>query len=224
MRIGAIFDWDGVIVDSSHIHEKSWELLAEDENLTLPQGHFRKGFGMKNEYIISEILHWSNNIREINRLSHCKENLYREIVAKETLQPLPGVVGFLTMLMDLDIPCAIGSSTPMANIQLIIDKLEINEFFSGIVSGDDVTKGKPNPQVFYMAAQKIYCQPEQCIVFEDAPAGIAAAHNGGMKAVAIASTHAQKSLRDADIVVHSFEELHFNKLRNLIPSSRQPVN
>ncbi len=219
MRLGALFDWDGVIIDSSRYHERSWNLLAGEEGLRLPPGHFQKGFGMKNEYIIPQILQWSRDPREIDRLSHRKEVLYREIVVKEDLQPLPGVVEFLAVLQDLSIPCAIGSSTPFLNIQVILEKIGINEFFSGIVSGDDVSEGKPNPQVFLMAARKIHCKPERCIVFEDAPAGIAAAHNGGMKVVGIATTHPANVLKDADMVVSGFDDLTLTKLKQLLYTS-----
>lgn len=215
MRLGAIFDWDGIIIDSSRYHERSWDLLAGEEGLMLPPGHFQKGFGMKNKYIIPQILHWASDSREIDRLSLRKEILYREIVVKENLQPLPGVVEFLSVLQDLSIPCAIGSSTPFLNIQVVLEKIGISEFFSGIVSGDEVIESKPDPQVFLMAARKILCKPEHCVVFEDAPAGIAAAHNGGMKAVGVATTHPARVLKEADIVVPGFEGFTLTKLKEL---------
>lgn len=218
MKLGVLFDWDGVIIDSSRCHEKSWDLLAAEEGLDLPPGHFRKGFGMRNEHIIPQILRWSNNRNEISRLSNRKEVLYRDIVVKEGLQPLPGVVEFLSVLQDLNIPCAIGSSTPRLNIQVALESLDIYKFFNGIVSGDDVSQGKPHPEVFLLAAQLIHCRPVDCVVFEDAPVGIAAAHNGGMKAVGIATTHPAQMLRDADIVVQSFNELNYTKLKELFHS------
>ncbi len=218
MRIGALFDWDGVIIDSSRCHEKSWDLLAAEEGLDLPPGHFKKGFGMRNEHIIPQILRWSDSRNEISRLADRKEVLYRDIVVKEGLQPLPGVVEFLSVLQDLNIPCAIGSSTPRLNIQVALEPLGINEYFGGIVCGDDVSQGKPHPEVFFLAAQLIQCKPDHCIVFEDAPVGIAAAHNGGMKAVGIATTHPSHALKDAEIVVQSFNELNFTKLKELFHS------
>ncbi len=219
MRIGALFDWDGVIIDSSRCHEKSWDLLAAEEGLDLPPGHFRKGFGMRNELIIPQILRWANNRNEISRLSDRKEVLYRDIMLKEELQPLLGVVEFLTVLQDLNIPCAIGSSTPRLNIQIALEPLGIGNFFDGIVCGDDVSQGKPHPEVFLLAAQLIHCKPDHCVVFEDAPVGIAAAHNGGMKSVGIATTHSSRALKDADIVVQNFNELNYTKLKELFHST-----
>ncbi len=215
MKIGAIFDWDGVIIDSSGYHERSWNELAKEEGLALPPGHFQKGFGMRNEIIIPTILQWSSNRNEISRLSKRKEVIYREIIVKEKLLPLPGAVEFLTVLQDLNIPCAIGSSTDRLNIQMALDKLSIGHFFSGIVSGEDVSEGKPNPQVFLFAAQLIECKPEHCVVFEDSPAGLAAAHNGGMKSVGVATTHPVHVLKEADIVVHRLDELNYSNLIEL---------
>lgn len=223
MKIGAIFDWDGVIIDSSRYHEKSWNLLASEEGLSLPPGHFQKSFGMRNEMIIPQILHWTNDPGEIHRLSLRKEALYREIMMKENLIALPGVVEFLTVLKDLSIPCAIGSSTHRLNIQVALQQLGIGDFFDGIVCGEDVTEGKPSPQVFLIAAERIKCNPRHCVVFEDAPAGIAAAHNGGMKAVGIATTRPANMLKDADIVVQSLNELNYTMLKELFCSIEGPA-
>lgn len=223
MKIGAIFDWDGVIIDSSRYHEKSWDILAHEEGLSLPPGHFQKSFGMRNEMIIPQILNWTNDRDEIHRLSLRKETLYREIIVKERLTPLPGVVEFLSVLKDLCIPCAIGSSTHRINIQVALQQLGIGNFFDEIVCGEDVTEGKPDPQIFLVAAQKIKCRPKQCVVFEDAPAGIAAAHNGGMKAVGIATTRPASMLKAADIVVQSLDELNYTMLKELFYSTEGPA-
>jgi beta-phosphoglucomutase family hydrolase len=216
MKTGVIFDWDGVIIDSSEFHEKSWEKLASEEALLLPPGHFKKGFGMKNEVIIPDILHWSTDRLEINRLADRKEALYREMIAEEGLQPLPGIVEFLSILKDLNIPCAIGSSTPRLNLEVAMKHLNLEMYFDAIVSGDDVKESKPDPKVFILAAQRIGCKPEKCIVIEDAPVGIAAAHYGGMKVIGVATTHPLYTLKEADIVVQSLKELDFAKVKELL--------
>ena len=89
--LGAIFDWDGVILASSSHHEESWVRLAKETGFTLPDGHFKKGFGMKNEFIIPNLLNWSNRPDEIRQLSLRKEALYREILLEWGIHPLPGV-------------------------------------------------------------------------------------------------------------------------------------
>jgi len=215
MRIGVICDWDGVIVDSAHLHERSWELLAAEEGLELVEGHFAKGFGMKNEIVIPNILRWTDDRERIAHLSKRKEQLYRQLLMKEELPPCDGAIEFLKLCRTLGIPCAIGSSTEWLNIEMILERLEIGYCFDAIVTGDDVTASKPNPQVFLLAAEKIGCKPRDCVVFEDAPAGIAAAHNGGMKAVGVTTTHPAYALTDADIVVHSLREIGRSQIEGL---------
>jgi HAD superfamily hydrolase (TIGR01509 family) len=204
---GAIFDWDGVIIDSSRHHEESWERLAAEERKALPAGHFKAGFGRKNQYIIPEILAWTKDPSEIDRISLRKEALYRDVVREWGLEPLPGVKTWLDRLRDAGVPCAIGSSTHRPNIDLSLGLLEFESFFSAIVTAEDVTLGKPDPQVFLLAASRIDRSPEQCVVFEDAFVGIEAAKAGGMKVIGVATTHPAESLRAADRAVRQLDEL-----------------
>ena len=174
MKLGAIFDWDGVIVDSSSHHEESWERLAKETGFTLPEGHFRKGFGMKNEFIIPKLLSWSNRPQEILELSLRKEELYREILLEWGIRPLPGVIEWLTELRQHQVRCAIGSSTHRLNIHTILAVLGFEDWFAAIVTAEDVSHGKPDPEVFLTAAKQIGIDPTHCVVFEDAFVGIEA--------------------------------------------------
>ncbi|MEZ5405948.1 MAG: HAD family phosphatase, partial [Verrucomicrobiia bacterium] len=126
---GVIFDWDGVIVDSSRLHEKSWEILAKELNLILPEGHFKKGFGMKNDYIIPNILKWASEKESIQPLADRKEALYRDLVRDEKIELLPGVRSLLESLARNEIPRTIGSSTCLANIQVVLECTGIAHFF-----------------------------------------------------------------------------------------------
>jgi HAD superfamily hydrolase (TIGR01509 family) len=218
-QCGAIFDWDGVVIDSSHCHERSWELLASEEKRLLPEGHFKAGFGRKNEYIIPEILHWAHDLVEITRLGLRKEALYRDQVRQCGLQSLPGVREFLECLRNAGVPCVIGSSTHRANIDLTLGTTGLGEFFQSIVSAEEVTLGKPNPEVFLKAASRIARHPSHCIVFEDAFAGLEAARAGGMRCVGVATTHPASALKDhADRVVSRLDELQIADLEALFNS------
>jgi len=217
-KIGAIFDWDGVIIDSSALHEKSWERLAAETGFKLPAGHFKRGFGMKNTFIIPKILKWVEAPDEVHRLSLRKEELYRELVAECGIEPLPGVTHWLEELRRYGIPCAIGSSTERLNIDAILNVLGIGHCFSAIVSADDVSHGKPDPEVFLTAAQRIDRDPACCVVFEDALVGIEAAHRGGMKVVAVATTNPIETIGAADLAVRRLDELTVDKLTRLVPS------
>lgn len=221
MDIGALFDWDGVIIDSARQHEQSWVLLAREIGRSLPEGHFKKGFGRKNEAIITDILHWSDDPRRIAQLSLRKEELYRELVITEGVDPLPGVREFLARLRDAGVPCAIGSSTHRANIETIFAITGLARYFAHVVSAEDVRAGKPDPQVFLLGARRIGRAPTACIVFEDALAGLQAAQAGGMRAVAVATTHPVTGLEPwADRVVTRLDEL---EVADLVEMVRHPA-
>jgi len=216
--IGAIFDWDGVVIDSSVQHEKSWELLAAEIGKSLPAGHFKKGFGKKNQLIIPEILGWSHNPEEIERLGDRKEELYRELVRDGGMTILPGARELLAGLKASGIPRAVGSSTSRANLDSIFASTGLGEFFDVVVCGDDVVNGKPAPDVFLKAASLLGIPPRRCVVFEDALFGIEAGQRAGMKVVAVATTNPLELLRHADRAVESLEEVRVEDLQALVLS------
>jgi HAD superfamily hydrolase (TIGR01509 family) len=218
-EIGAIFDWDGVVIDSSSHHEESWERLAAETGFALPPDHFKKGFGMKNAFIIPKLLKWTEAPDDVLRLSLRKEELYRDIVVERGIAPLPGVTGWLDELRRYGIPCAIGSSTERLNIDTILRVLGIGHYFSAIVSADDVSHGKPDPEVFVTAAQRIERDPARCVVFEDALVGIEAAHRGGMKVIGVATTNPIELIGTADLAVRRLDELSIDKLAALFASA-----
>ena len=208
----AIFDWDGVVIDSSRQHEESWERLAREAGRPLPEGHFKAGFGRKNEFIIAHLLGWTDDSAELRRLSMRKETLYREIVRENGLEPLPGVRTWLERLAAARVTCAIGSSTHRENIEVSLDILGFRRFFPEIVSAEDVSHGKPDPEVFLKAAGKIGMAPERCVIFEDAHVGIEAARRAGMRVVAVATTNTLEELGAADRAVKRLDELEVGKI------------
>jgi HAD superfamily hydrolase (TIGR01509 family) len=215
--IGVIFDWDGVIIDSSRQHEESWERLAAEERMILPPDHFTLGFGKKNEWIIPNLLQWSSEGAEVHRLSLRKEALYREIILERGLSALPGVHTLLESLREARVPTCIGSSTHRENITTILGVLGFEGLFGGMVTSEDVTHGKPHPDVFLKAAARTARLPERCVVFEDAFAGIEAARAGGMKVVGVATTHTPDKLIDkVDRIVVRLDELTVADLHALV--------
>jgi beta-phosphoglucomutase family hydrolase len=209
---GAIFDWDGVIIDSGAQHELSWERLAKEIGQPLPEGHFKRGFGMKNEVIIPELLHWTNNPVETRILSLRKEAIYREIIREQGIKALPGVESWLRTLREAGIACVIGSSTHRENITTTLDVLGLADFFAAIVTAEDVKRGKPDPEVFLTAAERIDVEPSHGVVFEDALVGIAAAKAAGIRVVAVTTTEARGKLAHADWVVDRLDELSVAQL------------
>jgi len=186
---GALFDWDGVVVDSSPAHRESWERLARERGLTLPENHFARSFGRKNAVIIPEIYKWATDPGEIAELGHRKEVLYREIIADKGLEPLPGALELFRALKAAGIPMAVGTSTPRRNVETVIQLIGAEGFIRAIIAAEDVSHGKPDPEVFLKGAEALGLKPEACVVFEDATYGIEAALAGGMKAVALTTTY-----------------------------------
>ncbi len=214
--MGVIFDWDGVVIDSSDRHEQSWELLATELGKPLPTGHFKAGFGKKNQEIIPTILDWSQDADEIERIGNRKEELYRELVREHGVHVLPGARELLTALREAGIPRSIGSSTPRANLDSIFSATGLDELFDAIVSGDDVTNGKPAPDVFLLASLRLAIPPAQCVVIEDAHVGIEAAHRARMKVLAVATTNPLADLTRADAAVASLETVTPEFLRHML--------
>ena len=204
---GVIFDWDGVVIDSSAQHERSWELLSEEIGKPLPEGHFLKGFGKKNSVIIPELLNWSHDPAEIAALGERKEELYRELVRASGVQILPGARELLSALIEAGIPRSVGSSTPRSNLDAIFAATGLGDLFDAVVCGDDVKNGKPAPDVFLLAASKLALPPEDCLVIEDAHVGIQAARSAGMLVLAVATTNPLADLQYADAAVQSLSEV-----------------
>ena len=208
----AIFDWDGVILDSSKHHEESWERLAKEEGKILPEGHFLRGFGRRNVEIMRDLLQWSDDLQEIQRLSLRKEELYREVVEDWGIQSLPGVRTWLERLEQAGIPCAIGSSTEQKNVQLGLRLLGFESFFQTAITAEHVQRGKPAPDVFLQAAKKVGIDSRRCVVFEDAPSGVEAARAAGMKVVGVTTTHPGGHLEGVDREVARLDELKTSEL------------
>jgi HAD superfamily hydrolase (TIGR01509 family) len=209
---GAIFDWDGVVVDSSHIHLKSWEMLAEELNLPLPNDHFERGFGKRNQTIIPDILGWTKNIELIEKWGLRKEEFYREIGSSDGIPLAKGSKEFLERLHAEPFRCGIGTSTERKNVELAIKQHGLSDFFSASACSEDVLFGKPNPEVFLKAAAGLSISPNQCVVFEDSPHGIEAAKNANMKSIALTTSH------PANVFVHLKPDLVVGSLAEVTTS------
>lgn len=220
MRFGAIFDWDGVLVDSAAAHEASWERLALAEGLTLPADHFQRGFGMTNREMIPRVLGWTADAKDIERLSLKKEALYRELIAGGALTLLPGARAWLDRLKAAGIPSVIASSTPRLNITCVLDRLELSGDFLSIVTAEDVRRGKPEPEVFLTAAQRLEWPTARCVVFEDTPVGVQAGVAAGMTVVAVAGSHPRERLQQAHRIVDRLDACTVEEIKKMMTQRR----
>ncbi len=214
----AIFDHDGVLVDSLLLHERAWiELGARTELPSITRGFVRETFGLTNTDIFRRIDDRRLDASEIARLGELKEAIYREIAA-EHLQLMDGVASLIEGFREQGTTLAIGSSGPQANLQLTVEVCGLQGVFATIVGSEDVQRGKPDPQVFLEAARRTNIDPAQAVVFEDAPMGIRAAKSAGMTAIGVTSTHPTPILREAgaDRIVASLEDLEVDRIGHLL--------
>lgn len=212
-----IFDMDGVLVDSYQAHWQSWQFMAHELGRGLTEAQFVKTFGRTSREIIAE--HWgadSLTTEEIAVFDHRKEALYREIV-EQAFPAMDGAAELLRALHAAGFGLAVGSSGPPENVTLAVRHLQAETLFHVLVTGRDVRKGKPDPEVFLTAAAKLGVRPEGCAVIEDAPVGIAAANAAGMASIALLSTgHTAESVEEARLIVRSLRELSPDRIAGLI--------
>lgn len=218
-EIGAIFDLDGVLIDSHDQHQRSWFLLADELDRPLTEAQFKESFGMRNESVIPDVFGWAEpgDAETIRDLGERKEELYRKLLRAEGIDPLPGVVSFLEALRRAEIPCVVGSSTSRQNIEVCLEMTGLREFFGEHYAGaEDVTRGKPNPDVFLEAGRRIDRSPARSFVIEDAHVGVEAAKRAEMHVIAVTTTHAAETFTGEFVPDHicaSLEEISLETIR-----------
>jgi len=214
-QLGVIFDVDGVLVDSYQAHMISWQKTAAEIGQMMTEEQFAATFGQVSARIIRQL--WGANISEqqVEQIDQRKEQMYRRIIV-EDMPTVPGVPGLLQNLSGAGAKMAIGSSGPPENVDVVLNALDIRRYFHVIVSRDDVTSGKPDPQVFLIAAEKLAIPTDRCVVIEDALHGIEAAHRAGMKVVAVATSHPAEKLQHAEMVLPDLRNLSAEKLLTIL--------
>ena len=209
-----IFDLDGVIVDTAGYHYQAWKRLANqlDFDFTLEDNEKLKGISRKES--LELILKWgmvSKTSVEKEELAQLKNTWYVEMISGMTpADVLPGALQFLKDVKASGYKTALGSASKNAGI--ILNKVELTNYFDAIVDGNVVTASKPDPQVFLNGAKMLGVDPPACVVFEDAIAGVEAAKNGGMKVVGIGSI---ETLAGADLIIGSLQEMNISLLNEL---------
>ncbi len=206
-----IWDLDGVIIDSADQHRESWRQLAKEHNLPYSNESFWAHFGRRNADVIPAMFDVTDP-RRVATLADRKEEIYRALLVNEAVA-LPGARELMAALFATGFRQAIGSSAPMQNLDLIVSLLDLAPYLTAWVSGESVAHGKPAPDLFLAAAARCGVPPARCLVIEDAPAGIQAAHAGGMKALGVrragipdapgleAADHLADTLRDVDVTL-----------------------
>jgi beta-phosphoglucomutase len=214
-----IWDVDGTLVDTAELHFRAWADLARDLGKPFTRADFAATFGRRNPEIIRQLFGSHYSDEEITDLGDRKEDLYRA-AARHGVDLLPGVRRLLEGLKADGFRQAVGSSAPRHNLDLILHLTRTAPYFDAVVSMEDTQRGKPDPQVFLVAAERLGVPPSRCVVIEDAVAGVQAARAGGMKCVAVTFVghHPEASLRQggADLVVPNLEEVSLQTVRRLL--------
>jgi len=209
-----LWDMDGTLLDSAQYHWLAWREILAGERFELAHGQFVATFGQRNDTILRDWLGADLPLGEIARIGEAKEARYRALVQAGGITLLPGVERWLMRLQADGWRQAIASAAPRANVEAIVAALGIAAYFDAISSAEDVQRGKPDPQVFLVAAERLGVPPARCIVIEDAPAGLLGAQCGGMHAIGVRSSHTDLL---ADIVVDTLAELPDDAFERLIP-------
>ena len=219
--LAVIFDVDGVLVDSYHAHFRSWQLLLAEYGLEMTEQQFAETFGRTTREIIRQSVGEEGfSERQVALMDDRKEALYREIIARD-FREMDGASDLVAALHDAGFAMAVGSSGPPENVELVLERLTSGHLFGATVTGTDVTRGKPDPQVFLLAAERLRRPPACCAVIEDAQPGIAAARAADMVGIGLVSTgRTAEELENAHLTVRSLRELTPAIIRQLIIGRR----
>lgn len=214
--LGAIFEWEGVIVeDNPDLEKQAWLALSQEEGKSPPPAFILKRIeGMKNEQAISEVLCWSRDPAQLKRLATRKEEIYQALQGG-VYRLRNGSQEFVNILLHYQIPMALVSTRPRKVLEMAMGAIGLEGLFNAIVAAEDVHRGKPDPEMFVYAAQLLQFIPERCIVFGNSNQTVEAAHDARMKCVAVASKHPVYELGAADLVVRHLDELSVVDLKNL---------
>lgn len=201
-----IFDMDGTIVDNMAFHTKSWlEFFARRGKEYEAEAFFRETAGAQGREILRARLGDDVTDEEIAALAAEKDALYREMYGPHRAA-IKGFDDFVTAADERGVALAVATSAPPKNIVFTLDELDLRRHFAAVVGAADVRQGKPHPDVFLKAAQELGANPDDCIVFEDAPMGVEAARRAGMRAVVITTTLPADAFAEFDNVVRIVDD------------------
>jgi beta-phosphoglucomutase family hydrolase len=207
-----LWDMDGTLIDSMPYHWRAWQDILRQINRHVEHGVWNQTVGMRNSEIIP-LLFPDMSAEQAQYVDRAKEERYRERIEQDGIDLLPGVAEWLQRFQAAGWRQAVASSAPPENVATIAHVLRLNGAFGVMISGADVQRGKPDPDIFLAAAQRLNAAPQNCLVIEDAANGVEAAHRAGMKAIGVLNT---QSHLEADVVVRSLHDLTWEMIEDLL--------
>lgn len=215
-----IWDMDGVIADTASFHFQAWQEVFGKRNIPYSREVFQRNFGKRNDVIVRSIVGEGYPEGEIEAILLEKEGLFRAKAAGN-IKSMPGAIELIDELKEYAVKVALATSSPIENGQFVTRQLGIEDSFDVVVWGREVTEGKPSPQIFRLAAERLNVDPKNCVVIEDAVAGVAAAKRAGMKCLAVTNSHPIEKLREADLVVDSLQYVNVADLAAIYYSTKK---
>jgi beta-phosphoglucomutase family hydrolase len=210
-----IFDLDGTLLDNNDVHLKAWKQYLKEHKKQISDEDFKKNIsGRTNKDAIEHIYQKEMTEDEASEYYLEKEEIYRKMYESD-IAPITGLQAFLEELHKHKVAMAIATSGIQVNIDFMFHHVPIKKYFKKIVNSGDVSKGKPDPEIFLKAAEALHIPTENCIIFEDSIAGVRAGKSAGMKVVALTTTHTPEELKEADLVIKDYNEIDFERLLSL---------
>lgn len=203
-----IFDMDGTMIDNMDYHRQAWQEFCLNRGIKLSDNEFNKKLsGKKNDEYFKVLFNQKFTETQIKEMAEEKEFIYRKLYENK-VEEIKGLTIFLKKIMERKIICAIATTSPIANREMILNKLQLHPYFSVIFGDEDVINGKPNPEIYLKTIKKLKVDPKNCLVFEDSPAGVQSAKSAGvLTIVALLSSHSQNELIDANYFVKDYTEI-----------------
>jgi HAD superfamily hydrolase (TIGR01509 family) len=216
MKKAVIFDMDGVICHTNPYHSLAFKEFFAKRDMYPTEEEFQLHmYGKSNSYIMSHFFGRKIAGQELLELENEKESLFREIY-RDKVNPIAGFQDFFHQLKVNEFLTGVATSAPFANLELIAGTLSLINRMESILASEDVTKHKPDPEVYIKSASNLQMEPEFCVVFEDSFSGVTAAKNAGMKVVGVLSSHAKSELPVCDLYINDFKEMDVTTVFSLI--------
>jgi beta-phosphoglucomutase len=218
-----IFDLDGTLLDNNEVHFKAWKKYLKENQKEISDEDFKENIsGRTNKDVVEYIYQKEMTENEASKYYEGKEEIYRKMYEAD-IAPVAGLQDFLEDLDNHNITMAIATSGIQVNIDFMFYHVPIKKYFKTIISSADVSKGKPDPEIFLKTAAALRTPSENCIVFEDSMAGVRAGKSAGMKVVALTTTHTPEELKEADLVIKDYREMDFERLMSLQDEAVAPL-
>ena len=214
-----IFDMDGVIAHTNPYHSEAFRQFFDKYNVPYTEQEFEDHmYGKHNDYILRHFFKRTLSDAEIRDLAAEKEALFRDIY-RTSLAPIPGLPEFLAALKANGFRLGVATSAPRANLDFIIDGLALRPLMDSVLSSEDVTAHKPDPEIYLKSAQRLGAQPANCVVFEDSFSGVSAAINAGANVIGVLTSHSQDQLPPCQHYIRDYHDVDVARIRQILAAN-----